>query len=271
MLMPIGRFAKASRLSIKSLRNYDRSGLLPAAFVDPESGYRYYRLEQLAQAVRIRSLRMVDLPLDQIQEIMDGAGIEQVLTSHLATLISRREDQDRKVNELMRLISGKELTMPNDLTVKTVTIKTVPATTMAAYRTETTYETVFTDIPAGFSRVLSFLGSHQEEPAGTPFTIFHQFPEADAAGEISLCVPVSRPIQPSAEVRIVSLAGGPVASIIHQGSYLNMADSYSTIATWIHERGHRIAGPSREIYLNNPMDAEDAELLTEIQWPIDTD
>lgn len=39
--MPIGRFAKASRLSMKSLRNYDESGLLPAAFVDPQSGYRY--------------------------------------------------------------------------------------------------------------------------------------------------------------------------------------------------------------------------------------
>lgn len=61
--MPIGRFAKASRLSVKSLRNYDESGLLPAAFVDPQSGYRYYRLEQLARADAIRSLRMVDMPL----------------------------------------------------------------------------------------------------------------------------------------------------------------------------------------------------------------
>jgi len=40
MLMPIGHF---SRLSVKSLRNYDTAGLLPAAFVDPASGYRRAR------------------------------------------------------------------------------------------------------------------------------------------------------------------------------------------------------------------------------------
>ena len=43
MLMPIGHFSRVSRLSVKSLRNYDTAGLLPAAFVDPASGYRRAR------------------------------------------------------------------------------------------------------------------------------------------------------------------------------------------------------------------------------------
>jgi len=79
MLMPIGRFARASRLSVKSLRNYDESGLLPAASVDPQSGYRYYRLEQLARADAIRSLRMAAMPLPQIAETLDGEDPDQVL------------------------------------------------------------------------------------------------------------------------------------------------------------------------------------------------
>lgn len=72
MLMPIGKFARAARLSVKSLRNYDQSGLLPAAFVDPDSGYRYYRLEQLARADAIRSLRMVQMPLAMIAETLES-------------------------------------------------------------------------------------------------------------------------------------------------------------------------------------------------------
>jgi len=67
-LMPIGRFATASRLSIKAPRIYDQSGLLPAAYVASESGYRYYRPEQLKWANTIRTLRGIDLPLTEIAD-----------------------------------------------------------------------------------------------------------------------------------------------------------------------------------------------------------
>jgi len=53
-LMSIGEFATASRLSQKALRLYGENGLLPPAWVDPDSGYRYYRAEQLRSATLIR-------------------------------------------------------------------------------------------------------------------------------------------------------------------------------------------------------------------------
>ena len=37
-LLSIGEFASASRLSQKALRLYGENGLLPPAWVDPESG-----------------------------------------------------------------------------------------------------------------------------------------------------------------------------------------------------------------------------------------
>ncbi|GIE82066.1 hypothetical protein Aph02nite_80160 [Actinoplanes philippinensis] len=42
-LIPIGRFSRMSRLSIKALRFYAEQGLIVPAWVDPSSGYRYYR------------------------------------------------------------------------------------------------------------------------------------------------------------------------------------------------------------------------------------
>ena len=49
-LLPIGRFAKATRLSVKALRHYDELGLLRPAAVDSDSGYRFYHPDQLEQA-----------------------------------------------------------------------------------------------------------------------------------------------------------------------------------------------------------------------------
>ena len=41
-LLSIGEFASASQLSQKALRLYGENALLPPAWVDPDSGYRYY-------------------------------------------------------------------------------------------------------------------------------------------------------------------------------------------------------------------------------------
>ena len=62
-LVPIGQFSKLTWLSAKSLRRYADSGLLPPARIDPDTGYRYYRLSQIECARMIRLLRMREMSL----------------------------------------------------------------------------------------------------------------------------------------------------------------------------------------------------------------
>jgi DNA-binding transcriptional MerR regulator len=56
-LPSIGRFARHTGLTVKALRHYDAEGLLSPAHVDEWTGYRYYTVEQAAEAVAIRRLR----------------------------------------------------------------------------------------------------------------------------------------------------------------------------------------------------------------------
>ena len=268
MLMPIGRFARASRLSVKSLRNYDASGLLPAAFVDPQSGYRYYRLEQLARADAIRSLRMVQMPLPHIAETLDGDDPDGSLMSHLISLERQRDEFDRMAQQLQRRIKLKEYTMST-----TVTIKTNPAITAIAHRTATTYAEIFDDIPAGFGTVMSFLAEANIDPAGIPFTLYHQPPDGDSPGDIAMCVPVAFASETDTNdaTSVVEIPEGAAAAIMHEGSYDDMGRSYAAVAAWIQERGHRIIGPAREVYMNSPADVAEADLLTEILFPIEAE
>jgi len=265
-LMPIGQFARASRLSIKSLRNYDQSGLLPAAFVDPQSGYRYYRLEQLARADAIRSLRIVSMPLARIAEALEVDDPEELLTSHLEALELQRDELNRKAEQLRRQINTKEFTMSN-----TVTIKTNPAVTAIGYRTETTFSEIFTAIPHGFGTVMGRLGEAGVDPAGAPFTLYYQAPDGDTLGDIAMCVPVTGSDVVSDDTQVIVLEEGAAASIMHRGSYENMGETYATVAAWLQERGHHVTGPAREIYLNSPDQVEEADLLTEIMFPIDAE
>ncbi|MBP2473985.1 serine/threonine protein phosphatase PrpC [Crossiella equi] len=65
-LLTIGAFARAARLTRKALRLYDELGLLPPAAVDPDSGYRFYDRDQLAQARLVARLRRIGMPLAEI-------------------------------------------------------------------------------------------------------------------------------------------------------------------------------------------------------------
>ncbi|MER5209314.1 MerR family transcriptional regulator [Streptomyces sp. NPDC002838] len=68
-LLTIGAFAKACRLSPKALRLYDELELLRPARVDPETGYRYYAVEQLERARLVAWLRRLGMPLARIREV----------------------------------------------------------------------------------------------------------------------------------------------------------------------------------------------------------
>jgi len=68
-MLTIGTFARASRLSPKALRLYDELELLRPARVDPDSGYRYYAVEQLERARLVAWLRRLGMPLAGIREV----------------------------------------------------------------------------------------------------------------------------------------------------------------------------------------------------------
>ena len=252
---------------MKSLRNYDESGLLPAAHVDSQSGYRYYAVTQLARADAIRSLRMVGMPLAAIGQTLDGEEPERSLMSHLETLEQQRDELNRQALELQRRIDLKEYVMTNE-----VTVSTQPAQTVAAWRTTTTYSKIFTHIPEGFDKVMTQLQAHNINPIGAPFTVFYQAPDGDTEGDIAMSVPIASAFEladDDSAVEILEVPGSAVASVTHMGSYANMGESYATVVTWIQEHGHEIVGPAREVYLNSPAEVSEDKLATIISFPID--
>ena len=71
-LLPIGRFARASGLTIGALRHYDEEGVLVPADVDPATGYRRYRRDQLQMARAVAALRDLELSLPAIRALLDA-------------------------------------------------------------------------------------------------------------------------------------------------------------------------------------------------------
>ncbi len=91
-LLPIGRFAHLTQLTVKALRLYDELGLLRPAVVDFKTGFRYYRPDQVTTARRIRLLRSLDMPLADIKVLLqasDPAAVRIHLAGHRQRLEER--------------------------------------------------------------------------------------------------------------------------------------------------------------------------------------
>ena len=84
-LLPIGRFARLTGLSVGALRHYDELGVLRPASVDRETSYRRYRRNQIAVARTVARLRDLEMSLDEIREVLatdDDAERRQLLDAH---------------------------------------------------------------------------------------------------------------------------------------------------------------------------------------------
>ncbi|HEY3676732.1 MAG TPA: MerR family transcriptional regulator, partial [Candidatus Tumulicola sp.] len=88
-LLTIGDFARATHLSVRTLRKYHESGLLEPASVDPGSGYRRYAVEQIANAQIIRRFRSLDMPLADIRSVLSAPDLQtrnDLISAHLQRL-----------------------------------------------------------------------------------------------------------------------------------------------------------------------------------------
>ena len=91
-LLVIGRFARLVGLSVGALRHYDDLDILRPAWVDPETGYRSYRRDQLETARLIVRLRDLEVPLEGIRAYLgtdDPAERRRLLTDHRRRIEAR--------------------------------------------------------------------------------------------------------------------------------------------------------------------------------------
>ncbi len=266
-LVPIGRFSRICRLTIPALRLYDELGLLRPAAVDRDTGYRYYSLAQATDAERIRRLRAVDMPLDEIRSLLverDRDVLRARLQAQRHVLEVRAAATAAALAALDRLIATEEDEMDYE-----VRVRDVAEQPMISIRGHTPLAGMSAFLGAAFGEEFGLLGRTGVRPAGPPFAIYHdpEFREEDVDLEVG--VPVAEPVTGEGRVAFGMLPGGTVACTLHTGPYEEIGGAYRALAAWVQEHGHELAGPPRESYLVGMDQVKDpAELRTEVIWPI---
>mgnify|MGYP003311111044 CR=1 FL=1 len=72
----IGEFSLLNKVTIKTLRYYDKIGLLKPSYVDSYTNYRYYTEEELQRFKRIEYLKKLGFTLEEIKINLSNITLE---------------------------------------------------------------------------------------------------------------------------------------------------------------------------------------------------
>lgn len=87
-MIPIGKMADINHVSIATLRLYDQMNLLKPCYIDPETNYRYYRMEQNAKLDLIAYMKDLGMSLKEIQDVLAKENLDLI-----EDILSRKKEQ----------------------------------------------------------------------------------------------------------------------------------------------------------------------------------
>lgn len=117
-MLKIGEFSKMSHLTIKTLRFYEKEGILIPASIDQCTGYRLYETYQLEDAAKIKSYRQLDLSIDEIKAILFGKDAKEVFREKATVLKEQKKIIDVRLAIINHILEDEE--MKYQVTVKEI-------------------------------------------------------------------------------------------------------------------------------------------------------
>jgi DNA-binding transcriptional MerR regulator len=280
-MLKIGEFAALAQISIRMLRHYDHLGLLKPAYVDRNSDYRYYTLEQLPRLNRILALKDLGLTLGEIHLLLDEAltadeirGILKLKQAQLHRRITEEQNRLQRVENRLHYIEQE-----GQLPEAEVVIKSQPAFHVISLTGFLGPERPF---PRVFREAYTALEQHDllQHVQGN-ITIYYGSMEyqrtrtrvpanwlVEAVYIMDEAVQCPIPLSKNRQMRVWDMpTHTPVASLISNKPDLARHLDVQHLWQWIFQHGYRLAAPVREIYLKRPGETDDQ--LTEIVFPIE--
>ena len=109
--MLIKEFAEITGVSVRTLHYYDEIGLLTPAFVDKDTGYRFYDENSLQRIQEILFYRELDFSLKSIGEILSSPNYDKnrALQEQKHLLILKKERIERLISAIDGAMKGENV------------------------------------------------------------------------------------------------------------------------------------------------------------------
>lgn len=278
----IGEVSQISGLSVKTLRYYDKKGILAPCERDTSTNYRYYSEAQILEALAIREMKLRGFTLEEILVIMDSHSMDTITQNYNEKIESIRKEILHLERKLKLAESSRDMILRAMQDVKTdpkappkqqndcvITISQLEETQClySRHRSRIFVQEVFWD---RFAEMYQMMDEKGYVACGPIMGLFHEhythqffFEE----GDLEILQPVTKadPQDPN----IKTFGGFTWASLTHMGFYGELLPEYVALIKWIDENGYDIVGDPLEIYLVEfTQGARREEYVTRLGFPV---
>ncbi|MCI8608167.1 MAG: MerR family transcriptional regulator [Firmicutes bacterium] len=264
-MLQIGEFSKICQVSVKTLHHYNKIGLLVPAEVDPSTGYRYYRTEQIDIMNYIQRLKRYGFSLEEIQSLLillDNKELAVALRKQKEKLKQEQQNMAIILNELQTHISVFERTGDIMMYQKgyTIELKNSPAMNILANRAVMSVD----DFGKHYGTLFERVPKERVTPTGLNGARYYDEEFNHESSDVEVFIGIKE-----REKADMVMEPCPCAMTVHHGGYSTLSEAYGAIVSWIIENGYEIAGAPFDLYIKTQFDtlsSEDWE--TEVYFPI---
>lgn len=264
-VLAIGDFARATHLSVKTLRHYHQIGLLVPARVDQDTGYRYYTIEQIPTAQVIRRFRALDMPTDSVAAVIAAPDLDtrdRLINAHLQRLQTELAATQTAIASLSDLILAPSSAQPD------IRHRTVPETRAAAISGIIDSRDASTWWQGALGELTATVRA-QGMPMGIAGGVYATELFSHERGQATLFVPIENSIAEVGRVRERFIPAVELAVTVHTGPESEIDRAYGALASYVTRHAIGVDGPLREYYLVGPAEtADESQWRTEVGWPI---
>lgn len=249
----IGQFAELAGVSRKTLRFYDHIGLLRPCCTDVRTGYRLYSSEQLKHLAVIYALKELGASLREIRQVIchQAIGHQGVREDRRELLHRLRFAAEQSLHAAGRRLACIDVALAESNGVTRppqVVVKRSRGTRVASLRAEVNSYSEIVPLER------NLLSSLPEESLGTLRGVLWHRCEGEGVLEGEPFVELKRPVPRRSFYDLKELPPVAVACAYSSLEDDQAEGAYSAIRKWMKTRDYRLAGPKREIYLDNMLE-----------------
>ncbi|MBQ9044409.1 MAG: MerR family transcriptional regulator [Oscillospiraceae bacterium] len=264
-MLQIGEFSRICQVSVKTLRHYDKLGLLVPARIDPQTGYRYYRAEQIDAMNYIQRLKRYGFSLEEILQITalsEPHEISRRLRMQQEALLRERRKLDSVLRELQTHLTEFERTgdIMNYQKAYAVVLRDAPAMDLLSVRARMSVD----EYGKYFGTLYERAAKERVTPTGRTGARYFDTEFDRDCSDIEVFLEIREREKADAITEPC-----PCAMTVHRGGYATLSEAYGAVVSWIMENDYEIAGPPFDLYVKSRLDTPSPEAWeTEVYFPV---
>lgn len=252
-------------VTVKTLRHYDKIGLMQPKSVNEENGYRFYSETQIPRMLLINRLKLYGFSLSDIKDILsesDADAVKNKLKKQMEVLESSAAETMFVISELGEHIRSMERT-GNIMSYQnnySIGLETTEDMYVISSRQNMSVE----DFGRYYGILYKRVADERLVLDGKCMAFYHDKEFDPECSDIELALGVRENTQADKKID-----GGLCVSTMHYGAYSKLSEAYGAVMQWINENGYEIVSAPYEIYIKTQFDKIPVEQWeTKIFFPV---